>query len=44
MSNYSPIRLGHKVTGLPIEWDDSLVSNSLEKKKGQEGAKKKKDA
>ena len=43
MSNYSPIRLGHKVTGLPIEWDDSLVSNSLEKKKGQEGAKNKKD-
>ena len=26
MSNGSPITLGHKVTGLPIEWDDSLAS------------------
>ena len=24
MSNYSPIRSGNKVTGLPIEWDDSF--------------------
>ena len=26
MSNGSPITLGHEVTGLPIEWDDSLAS------------------
>ena len=26
MSNDSSIKLGHRVTGLPIEWDDSLVS------------------
>ena len=36
MSNDSSIQLGHRVTGLPIEWDDSLVNNSEEI---QEGAK-----
>ena len=34
MSNDSPIKLGHGVTGLPIEWDDSLVSNSVEIQEG----------
>ena len=29
MSNGSPITLGHEVTGLPIEWDDSLASCSV---------------
>ena len=43
MPNDRPITLGHGVTGLPIKWDNSLASNSLEKKKGEEGAKKKTD-
>ena len=30
MSNGSPITLGHEVTGLPIEWDDSLASCSVD--------------
>ena len=29
MSNDRPITLGHGVTGLPIEWDDSLASCSV---------------
>ena len=29
MSDGSPITLGHEVTGLPIEWDDSLASCSV---------------
>ena len=34
MPNDSPIRLGHGLPGLPIEWDDSLVSRSDEEKEG----------
>ena len=34
MSNDSPVTLGHKVTGLPIKWDDSLASSSLEMRQG----------
>ena len=30
----SPITLGHGLPGLPIEWDDSLVSRSGEEKEG----------
>ena len=36
MPNDGPIRLGHGLPGLPIEWDHSLVSRSDE---GKEGAK-----
>ena len=34
MPNDSPITLGHGLAGLPIEWDDSLVSRSDEEKEG----------
>ena len=34
MPNDSPIRLGHGLPGLPIEWDHSLVSRSDEEKEG----------
>ena len=34
MPNDSPITLGHGLPGLPIEWDDSLVSRSGEEKEG----------
>ena len=34
MPNDSPIREGHELPGLPIEWDHSLVSRSDEEKEG----------
>ena len=37
MKNDSPVSLGHAVSGVPIEWDDSLAKRSGEEK---EGAKK----
>ena len=36
MGNDSPITLGHAVSGVPIEWDDSLAKKTGEEKEGAE--------